>query len=243
MDNQFLYINSADLLQGNSSDFLIDLQDIDLSAQRTAIGIQSIIFPNVYYNVNEFNNNIAINVSGVDYTFTLTPGNYSITDFTGAFNADISSVVGEQIRITQDSITGKFVYTAATTDFTINVSKKQKYLGLSEGIHSSSSLVLSGDTIPDFSGTNFYDILLDNIGLFSVNTAGYNRNILTRIYNDKSFGEYINNPLSFFTQIKIYENTKFNIPVRISVVDENNDPVDLKGLNWSITLFFSDQYS
>jgi len=76
-----------------------------------------------------------------------------------------------------------------------------------------------------------------------VNTKDYNRNILCRLYNKASFGEFMNYQLSEFNMIKVYENSNFNTPVRFQTVDENGDLYDLKGLNGQLTMCFLDQYS
>ena len=79
MNAQYTFINSADRLQGNSTDFLIDLSDIDLSAQRHGIQIQNCILPYNYYNINS-NNNV-INLGITDGTITIPEGNYSSNEF------------------------------------------------------------------------------------------------------------------------------------------------------------------
>ena len=86
MNAQYTFINSADRLQGNSTDFLIDLSDIDLSAQRHGIQIQNFILPNNYYNINSYNN--VINLGITDGSITIPQGNYSSTEFINYFNTN-----------------------------------------------------------------------------------------------------------------------------------------------------------
>ena len=234
MNAQYTFINFSDRLQETSTDFLIDLSDIDLSAQRHGIQIQNFILPNNYYNINSYNNEIKLGIT--DGTITIPEGNYSSTEFINYFNTNN----GLGINAALDSQTGMIDYASASS-FEIHPTNKQKYLGPSAGDYSGTSI--TGNSFADFSGSNYFDVLMDGISLYSVNTKDYNRNILCRLYNKASFGQFINYQLGEVNMIKVYENSNFNTPVRFQIVDENGDLYDLKGLNWQMTMCFLDQYS
>ena len=96
--------------------------------------------------------------------------------------------------------TGLPLYTH-TGSFTIAPTTKQKYLGLSAGTYLGTTSIV-GNKVADFSGSNFFDVLIDGISLFSTNTRNYNKNVLIRIYNNVDFGNYMNYTLQNFTQIQ-----------------------------------------
>ena len=73
MENQFIYVNSADRSSGDPSDFYTEIRDIDFDVQKPAIGVQNLILPNVQYNINENNNVICFG----DTSLTIPEGNYT----------------------------------------------------------------------------------------------------------------------------------------------------------------------
>ena len=120
MNAQYTCINSADRLQWTSTDFLIDLTDIDLSAQRHWIQIQNFILPNNYYNINSYNNEINLGIT--DGTITIPEGNYSSNEFINYFNTNN----GLGITASLDTQTGMIDYASASS-FEIHPTSKQKY--------------------------------------------------------------------------------------------------------------------
>ena len=67
---------------------------------------------------------------------------------------------------------------------------------------------LSGNRISDFSGSIFFDVVLDGIQLYSANTRDYDRNLFARAFNF-SYGEFQNYNLTNFTAMKIINHVDF----------------------------------
>ena len=231
---QFLFINSADRLQGDSSsDFLVDIQDMDIAVSGTGLTIQNLIMPNVYYNMNSNNNFINLGATNM----TIPPANYTASQFTSYFNSN--NPLG--ISMSLNTQTGLPLYTH-TGSFTIAPTAKQKYLGLSAGTYLGTTSIF-GNRVADFSGSNFFDILIDGISLFSTNTRNYNKNILIRIYNNVDFGNYMNYTLTKLYTNKTFEQTSYKQPIRLSVLDENGDAYQMLNAEWQMTILFIAQQS
>ena len=209
---------------------------MDVSAQRTGLTIQNLIMPNVYYNVNSNNNFINLGAT----TLTIPPANYTASQFTSYFNTN--NPLG--ISMSLNTQTGLPLYTH-TGSFTIAPTAKQKYLGLLLEAYYTGTTQIVGNRVADFSGSNFFDMLIDGISLFSTNTRNYNKNVLIRIYNNVEFGNFMNYTLQNFTQIRTFEQTSYNQPIRLSVLDENGDAYNMLGVDWqmnNIHLFHSKWY-
>ncbi len=227
MENQFLFINSADRISGNENDFTVILRDIDLDKQQAAIGIQNLIIPNTYYNINSNNNLIDLGTTSL----TIPEGNYTIDSFITHFNTNN----GLGITASKNTLTSSIDYDSGSP-FTIIPTNKQKYLGLVEGTYNDDAI--DGNRHADFSGSNFFDVCCD-LSMYSMNSRNQNTNILTRVYNQSLYGNFITQTYNDFCFIKLRVNDFIERPTRIWLNDENGDRVNLNSSEWSITLILN----
>ena len=77
------------------------------------VSLQELTIANTNYNINTYNNTLVL----VDYanntqTFTITPGNYTVTTFLTALNAALANGANNflSITVTYSSITNKFTF-------------------------------------------------------------------------------------------------------------------------------------
>lgn len=79
--------------------------------------LKSIHFLNSQYNINEYNNRIDWNHNSIDYTATISEGQYDVDDLITALESAMNTAMGgATVTITQDSLTNKlsFDWSAST---------------------------------------------------------------------------------------------------------------------------------
>lgn len=228
--SQYLFINSADRINGTSNDFQIQLKDINNDFEDMSLTIQNLSIPFSFYPINSNNNVITI---GTTQTATITKGNYTANSFLNEFITDMPfGITGAY-----NTSTGKFSFgTTNASSWSITANSNQQYLGLSAGLHSSTSGVITSDQLVNLSGPREIRILTD-IPIYSTNTTDYNKDVLISVYPNTTFGSMINYTLHNFAHIKM-ACSNINIQ-RFSLVDENNQHIDLNKLDWSMTLLLT----
>ena len=239
LGNYFYFLDSKDR-KGNSisnenCQFVIE----DMSPnERKSISIESIVIPNSYYSINS-NNSSFVLLGTTSETITLPVGNYTSTTYATqlltSLNASAFGTAHAFSTVAYSSLTGKITITNATTDFSITSNTTNyRYLGLPISTTlASSSKVWVSTNVCDFSGTRYIDMISD-IPLASVNTGNPNNNLLSRIWcNISSFGT-IFYASSNFDYMLLRTNRIGTL--RLQLLDEFGNTIDLNGLNWSCTL-------
>lgn len=236
MESLQLYLNSsnADNYIGNNKSYcewilpVIEIPDgfhIYLSVQNTSI-------PYSFYNINSTNNTLIYLLSPSVYNTIIIPqGNYNINNLISTL---ISLMTG--FTITYNNITNKITIIYSLGDFTLLLNSSiLSILGFS-----TTSIIrsLNGTRTSDNS-INMHPItsinVVSNLITYNINKSFLNNNsILCRIpINTPPFSiiEYNNNN-NF--RINLFINT-FN-SIKIKLLDDNGNILDLNGLNFSITL-------
>ena len=225
--SQYIFINSADREYGETNDFTVNLVDIRDDFESMSLSIQNLTMPRSYYPINSLNNVISLGLTSA----VLSQGNYTpstlITEFISKSPIPITG--------SYNSTTGKFSF--MTVDNSAwQIDGPYKYLGLSSGIHSSSSGIIVSDIVANLSGPREIRILT-NIPIYSTNTTNVNRNVLISIYPNCQFGEMINYTIQNFAHIKL--NTAHVGQTRFQIVDEDYNPINLNGEEYSLTLILT----
>ena len=70
---------------------------------------------NNFYNVNDFNNKVYVNVNSTDYTITLTNGFYTPSTFISYLGNALTTATGETFTITKNDTTRKFTTTCSVS--------------------------------------------------------------------------------------------------------------------------------
>ena len=241
--SQLIFVNSADRTSGTAEDFYVNLVDINNDFEDTSLAIQELCIPFSNYPINSNNNTIALSGISGSWNANLTPSNYTpttfITEFVNQFGSTGSLGIAGGITGSYNTATSRFSFgTIAGTDFSITPTiYNGKYLGLSAGTHNSVNHVITSDRNVILSGALQVRILTD-LSIYSTNTRDNNRNVLCSVYPDCQYGDIITKNLSNFTHIKM--SSPFIGLTRFYLVDELYQPIDLNGLDWSITLIRTD---
>ena len=230
--SQYIFINSADRISGTINDFQVFLKDIKNDLEDISITIQNLSIPNSFYPINLLNNIISIGATTA-LTATITPGNYTATQFITEFVAESSlGITG-----TYNGNTGKFSFGSTNgMAWSLTANTNQPFLGLTTGAHNSVNGVITSDSVINLSGAREIRILSD-IPIYSTNTRDDNKNILISVYPNCTFGNMINYSLQNFAHVKL---STSNIGLqRFTLVNEYNEILDLNNLDWSMTLLLT----
>jgi hypothetical protein len=230
--SQYIFINSADRVSGNSNDFQVFLKDIKNDFEDVNITIQNLSILNSFYPINSNNNVISIGATAA-ITATITPGNYTSAQFITEFVAESSlGITGAY-----SSNTGKFSFGSTNgMAWSITANANQPFLGLTTGTHNSSGGVITSDAVVNLSGAREVRILTD-IPIYSTNSHDDNKNILISVYPNANFNNMINYSLQNFAHVKL---STSNIGLqRFTLVNEFGELLNTNNTDWSMTLLLT----
>jgi hypothetical protein len=197
------------------------------------ISIENVIIPCSFYSINENNYQFLL---GTTQNVSLSYGNYTNATFVTELQTRMNAVgLGVTFVATISSSTNKLSITASSGNFTITSNTKNyKYLGLNRSdSKASTSSVWVSECVLDLSGTSYIDILTD-LPLASSNVANSRNGLLNRIWvNSASFNKIFYSSESF-DFIKLLT-SRLN-SLRITLLDDNGDILNLNGCDYSIVL-------
>lgn len=141
----------------SNSDFEIDLPKDGGTINRVAgIAVKSISCPNIFYNVNLFNNSWSMsNNAGGAFTLTIAVGQYTLAEFITAMEAKMLADTGVALVITSDAATGIQTWTfGADTVWEIFLSGSTGagLIGLTADVTSGATSVLTLNAPPNLTG-------------------------------------------------------------------------------------------
>lgn len=220
------YINNS------RSHCVFDLPSVIVPKQHHIhISVINATIPYSFYNINDSNNTLVYTVDATStYHLDIPLGNYNAYQLSKVLRDEM-----DDFNCTYDTITNKYTFTHDTLDFSFDASSSiLKTIGFTEGVHISSGNVLISNICSNLQriqcihiqsnfltgNINSYDVFAQNtLCTIPVNTAP-NSNIV--YHNDNKF---ITN---------LYSNILNNIEIKL--VDQDNNILELNGLDWSITL-------
>ena len=181
--SQYIFISSANRLfpSDTSSDFTVNLTDLDPDDDNYNITVQNLSIPASWQGINSYNNQIALSTTGASGIMTLTPGNYNANQILTEI-ATQSLIAGVGITGSYNSITDQFTFNSiGATGFQITAGSNQPFLGLSAGTHIGVSSHIYSDQAINLSGPREIRIL-SNLPTYSTNTWDQNNTCLLSIY-------------------------------------------------------------
>lgn len=206
---------------------IVDAPRQDLSMLVSVLDAE---IPYSWYNISEHlgNNKITIN----DIEITITEKNYSAFSLATALTAELfSHFIGDAVIIvTFDDDTNKFTFLSASV-FTINKTTMPKELG-AYNLPYTNTLYISTQCC-DLAGTSSVYIQSDNMSIQNLSSSNKQTGILGKVIVNSPPGSYIFYQPST-PQYFVLSNALSYI--NINLVDDDNNYIDLNGLNWSLTL-------
>lgn len=179
--HKFVRINNKNRIRGTPSNFTVDMSnDIDLHLC-SAMWLQTVTLPHVFYNIDTHNNVLIFEYNGLK-TVTVTPGFYTATQLMSALKIEIDLLIApDTVTITLDNLTSKitFLFTnpvAQMFSVTGNPgSTMSPYLGITQDSVANIA-TFTAQSIPDLSGPQIVYLHSKEINL-SNTMLSINRNV------------------------------------------------------------------
>ena len=206
------------------------------------VGIVSAEIPVSFYTINEYNNTLRIIFNSITFNMELVKGNYNATTLITEIRTkiDLAIVGAAPIEISLNRINGKLVWTntSAIDDFTLVKAGSSLWyvLGLDDSVATYDANPTITPPFPlNLLGTNNVSIRTNNLATMNYNSrdAG-SSNVLADIPVDASpFGILLYKNTSItYNILRVLNVNRFSI----SMLDDNNNPIDFNNANWTITL-------
>ena len=222
---------------------LIDSNDLNSDNQLTFDNkiqgdyqLETFVFTNNLYNVDDTNNKVYINENSNNLTATLTNGFYDSNDFRTQLQTQMNAVCSGTISITLDDNTGKLAISNDTHNFyftfatnTTNSARKLMGFNQSDGTNASSQ---TSDIAMDLNTHKCFFVNIEENNNKNIDSPSYfNTSLL--IQATGSFGEtarHIKN--DNFNQYVKFRNEK---KIKFKIHDKSNNTLDLQS-EWFMVL-------
>jgi len=238
----FYKITSIDRQNGQTSqNFTISGPNLD---DVHSLRIEEIVIPNTWYPVNSTNNQLAFNPNNTSFVTAIIPiGNYTVASFQTALANAMNLVSGGPTYVVSISTSsGIMTITQNAGNFVIlNLSSSRYILGLDRSNQTTSSIgsVYKSTFIINLGGTNIVNIASRELLKFSTKSltseSGSSSNHLCSVPVSTGFGStIIYKPYNkYFT----YNGTRGS-QIDLQLYDEWNQPLNLNGGDWYISIKF-----
>ena len=241
-----LEIDSALRTSGSISDYEMILNHpIYLNrARQYFIRLENIKVPTSFYNINSTNNVLKITEDPAGtpdaISVTIPPGNYTESELRSTTIALLNAATlnTNTYSMSFDSITGKITITTDTTEFLVdsitNGSLINRAFGFEDAQYTSASMELISVNHISLNFVRYLNIKTD---LGSNNH--YSRNNLqdigvqVPITEGRSTIQFYDNHSGYRAKMENRHNIKH---LRLRILDNNNNIIDLNGVNWSAEL-------
>lgn len=189
------------------------------------LSVTEVAIPVSWYVVNSTNNIISYTSGGVSQSITVTQGNWDAKNLASAISS-----LQNHFGVSYDSTTMKFVISPVSTS--IRFPTGSSLLSVSPMAAGTTSDFTG--SIVDLTGTRSV-FIKTNLSTRCIDSFSKGRsNILAKIPVLVASGQvlYYSNPGQFKTSIT---ETDINV-IEVLLLDENHQPLDFNGCNWSMTL-------
>ena len=235
--------------QNGSLHSIIDFQfpslvDHQKDVAYVEVGCVSAEIPVSFYTINEYNDTIRFLISATTYNITLLRGNYNANTLITEIVSKMKTALGgsSDITLALNRINGKLEWTnsGGLDDFSLVKSGTTLWyvLGLDDDTATYTANATEKITPPyplNLLGTNNVSIRTDNLATYNYNSkqSGFS-NTLANISVDASpFGILLYKNTSItYNILRVLDVNRF----RISLLDDNSNPIDFNNGNWTITL-------
>lgn len=222
---------ATNYINGSRSNCEFYLPQIEIPIQHHIyISVHSANIPYSFYNIDSTNNTLIYVISSISTTITITPGNYNAIQLA----AYLQSLM-PNFRVTYNSITNKFTFLNTTYNFAFDTSSKCfSILGFSNTNVTSILKSLTSDKCVNMQSKQCINIMSNfatgNISSFDMKS---NKMLCCIPLNTQPYSNIIyENPSNFrsnlYTNVISYLN--------IMITDQENNVLDLNGLDWSLVL-------
>jgi hypothetical protein len=211
--------------------------DSDLHQIKKVV-LKSAIIPNTMYNINKHNNRLHLpNTLESDTDYTIPEGQYTTQSLITALEAILPSMV-----ITQDELTQKLTFTMTGGQFSVfsdkGVNPMCDVLGM---LTATSSMVgvYTCEALPDLAGLNNIYISSQTLSNHSAMIASekLKKDIFCNIPMDVPFGvTKVSDEDETSLDYSVFSSRKNISSIDITLLDENNNELDLQGADWIIIL-------
>lgn len=209
------------------------------------VGCVSAEIPVSFYTINEYNDTIRFLINATTYNITLLRGNYNANTLITEIVSKMKTALGgsSDVTLALNRINGKLEWTnsGGLDDFTLAKSGTTLWyvLGLDDDTATYTASAGGGKITPPYPlnllGTNNVSIRTDNLATYNYNSkqSGFS-NTLANISVDASpFGILLYKNTSItYNILRVLDVNRF----RISLLDDNSNPIDFNNGNWTITL-------
>ena len=236
MNNEIfqIHLNSkyADKYYNNlTTDCEFFLPLIEVPLQHTIyISVQHAIVPYSFYNINSTNNLLIYTLNSIQYSLTITQGNYNAYDLLAYLKTNMPN-----INIIYDSIVSKYTFSLTSSITFLMSSTCLEILGFSNTMSAISidNVLISPNCINLQS--KHCICIQTNLQTGSLNnTSKHESNIICSIPIDKPPFSTITYQNHNNLKYNLYNNTLSTLLLRLT--DQNNNVLDLNGCHWSISI-------
>lgn len=220
----------------NFTSILKDEPDIE----ETTIQILSAQFPYSFYNINIYNNILRLNYNSINYTITLTRGNYNANNLITEILTQLNNQGINTFTINISSITGCLTFTNSTYNFTfLNTSTIFKILGFDPSInYTSSSFILNAPYPCNLLGTLNLRIISDELQINNLDSSVKGSwNVLQSIPIEAgNFGLILYDNIS---KSEMILNNKILNGFDIKIIDDDQNLINFNNINWNIQILIN----
>jgi hypothetical protein len=226
--------NFADKIYSNNNadtEFYLPLIEIP-SQYHLHVNVVHASIPFTFYNINSSNNVLNYSIEGNNYSFIIAQGNYNVVNLKDYLMSNLPGFI-----ITYSPITNKYTFTQNYYGFTfLNTSTCLNILGFSQQTITSNGTSLTSTQSVNLNPIRCVCICSDlpssNISLNSKNK----NNILCSI----PITTQPNSIITYLNHNNFKINTYANVlsSIRIQLMDQDGNLLNLNGTNWSMTIQF-----
>ena len=241
MESRLLRVSSQDRTVGSVSRYNMTYATNDSDLQEIKkISIKSAEIPNTQYNINSNNNTFFFaNSQTSQVAYVIPVGQYTTTSLMAAVVSVVSAVISGSITLVQSSLTNKI--TLAINSGTFNMTPGSHFqinlvLGFKSGSFSSVSSLVA-DSLPNLSGLKSVYIASQTLSNHSamICSEQLKQNVFCNVPITVPFGSTMSFEEDEQTSDFVVFHSRKNISmIEIKLLDEDNNVVDLNGLDWSL---------
>lgn len=249
-ETKVITLNSINAVEVSNPTFLSDVRfefpsvvAPDENTLYSTFSIQSGTLPFSFYNVNELNNKLVINIGGNDLLMTIPEGNYNTSNLATTFKGLYTSLTGSTVAFVLDAKTGVYSLTSLNANESITIkhagSTSFRVFGLTAGQDKTFDYDTTTPTPFDFPANL---LGAKKIQVYSSALSGHNLDSKTLGVNSLLNTIPINAPV--FGLITFDSGTSNETVIKnptvdaidIQLKDEYDNYIDFNSTDWTLTI-------
>lgn len=246
-DSLLINISSKNGIKNNStylSDIYFNFKGIlkdEPDIIETTFQILSAQIPYSFYNINVYNNILRLNINSINYTLTLTRGNYNANNLITEILNQLTLNGISGFNITISSITGTLKFQHSSQNFTLLYSGSTIFnvLGFDPLInYTSTSFILNAPYPLNLLGTLNLRIISDELQTNNIDSSvNGSWNVLQTIPIEQgNFGLILYDNIS---KNEMPLNNKYLNGFDIKIIDDNNNLVNFNNIDWNMSFIIN----